>query len=236
MRSLRLASLRSLRDIVVQVALLQDFPMILEFRVEEELLVGRDRRIYFVDPYADGGLTTDNPDHAGGVFVNHGIVGGAHYALLVYVKKPVGDDADIIVGNAGDALVVVLCELADLRRLCQLVQVEVGLVLLQQTVALCLDGLVGLQDGKIERCPQVGIVPGFSFFHLEGGACITGKEPGDDGDGDHDEPDTNQKVAPGDVCFQVKTVHDGIFLLQRYKIIHYSLFIIHYFFVPLHSN
>ena len=48
------------------------------------------------------------------------------------------------------------------------------------------------------------------------------KEPDDNGHGDYDEPDADQKVAPGNVYFQIKIVHDSIFLLQRYKIIHNS--------------
>ena len=59
--------------------------MALEFGVEEKLLIGRDRGIDLADLHADSGLATDHPDHTGGVFIHHGIVGGAHHTLMVDV-------------------------------------------------------------------------------------------------------------------------------------------------------
>ena len=82
--------------------------------VEEDLLVGRNYGVDFVNRHAVGVLSVDDADKACGVLMQVDIVRAVHDTFGIEIAQTVGNDAQIVVFETGDAIGVVLIELSDL--------------------------------------------------------------------------------------------------------------------------
>ena len=110
--------------------------------------------------------------------------------------QAVGDDADEVGRQVGNALAVLLGELPDglvllILRVCIIRFVEP-----QNAVLLGLDHRVALVDGEVERSREVGIAPGLSLFYLEVHIAVAWQGYDDDGHRDNDQCGANQEIAP----------------------------------------
>ena len=175
------------QDIDTQYALLQDLTLRTEFLIHEQLFVGGHRGIDTVDGHTGGILAIDDTDGLGGILTQDGIFRTVHDSLGIEVAQTVGHNAQIIIGEAWNTLVVVFIELSDLFAHDFLIIYIIGLILLHQAVAFCLYGLVAFIDREIERCTQIIIDPGLAFFYFETGLGISWHQPDNDGGSGQDQ-------------------------------------------------
>ena len=98
--------------------------------------------------------------------------------------QAVGYEAHVIVGQSGNAVLIVRQKLANLLFLHRRVVVVVRLISLQQRVFLLLDGLVGLVDGEVELGDERSVHPRLSDVVAELLAFVSRQRPYDEENGD----------------------------------------------------
>ena len=128
-------------------------------------------------------FVVDNADHVRRVFLQLFILFRLHDALLIEAVQPVGDDADIVFWQVGDAIGIVRGELAHHAGLGGDVEVVIGLILPHDAVAFAFDSGVGLVNREVEGCCQLLILPWLSELDMEGVVGIVWHGPNDDGYG-----------------------------------------------------
>ena len=169
------------RDIVVEIT----FPKYLlvsgQCLIEKNLFIGRYDGVDLGDGYAGDILAVDDSDSLGRVLMQDGVFRTVHDTLGIEVAQPIGYDAQIVVGEAGNTFIIILVELTYFLAYDLLITNIVGLVVLHQTVAFCLDGLVAFIDGEVEGGAQGIIYPGLASLDLETGLGVTRHQPDDNG-------------------------------------------------------
>ena len=125
----------------------------------------------------------------------------------IQASEPVGNNAQVVIRQTWNTIAIVFVELSQLFA-CHLGIIDiVGLVLLHQTVAFCLDRIVTLVDREIEWGFQVRMCPGLASFYLEIHIGTTGHQPHDDNCRSDDKSRTDENIAPRKVVFYIETTH-----------------------------
>ena len=194
-------------QIVVEITLLQDVLVLGQRLVEEDLFVSGDNRVDVIDGHTAGVLAVDNADKACGILMQVVILGAVHNTCGVEVSQTVGDNAQVVITEAGDAVGVVFIELPYLITRYILVNDVIGFVELHETVALFADDLIALVNGEVEGCAEVGVDPRASFLNVETEFVGAWHKPDDDGNGAYDECGTDEKIAPREVVLKIETTH-----------------------------
>ena len=194
-------------QVVVKVAFPQDVTVLCECLVKEDLFVGRDHGIDAGDSFAVGIFSVDDANHTGSVAMQIVILGGVHDTLIIEVTQTVGNDAQVVVVEAWDAVGVVFMELAYLLTCHILVDDVVGLVEFHKTVALLADDIVTLVYGEVEGGVEVAVDPGAPFLYVEAEFVGAWHEPHDDSDGTYDEGGGYEDIAPAEIALDVETTH-----------------------------
>ena len=96
-------------------------------------------------------IAINDADYLRSVLAQLSIFRAVHDALRIESAQSVGNDTDIVVGQPGYAVAIVLGELAQLLDYDVVVIQVIRLIFLHQTVAFSLHRLVTLIDGEIER-------------------------------------------------------------------------------------
>jgi hypothetical protein len=134
-------------------------------------------------------------------------VGVVHDALSVKFSQTVGYDTQVVIRKTGNTFVVVFIELSDVLAGDITVHDIVRLILLHQTVTLCLYDIIALVDREIEWSTQFCVYPRLPSFDLEVGGAIAWHQPYDDSRRDKDKAYTDKNIAPLEVNFDIETAH-----------------------------
>ena len=194
-------------DILVEVALLQLLPLGCKTFVHEELLVGSNGRVDAVDLDIRGALAAHDAHHVGRVFEDFRIFCRRHDTRLIEPMQTVGDDADVAVGQSGNAVAVLLAEARYLLRLHLGVVVVVRLEGVHDAVFLGLEGFVGLIDRKVELGDERTVHPRFRNVVAQLRPIVARQRPYDEDDRDDDDGQTGHHVAPIIVAWNTYLAH-----------------------------
>ena len=130
-----------------------------------------------------------------------------HDSLAVKRPQSVGYNTLVVGRNTRQAFGIVLQELSDLFIASLFAQCVVRFIVAQHAVVFGFKHGIAFEDGEVEWCCQVGISPRLSLFYFKAHLPIAWHKPYNDRNGDQYQCHANGYIAPGDIDFQIETIH-----------------------------
>jgi len=170
------------RDEIVEVASLQLGPHRHQTVVEEEVLVGAERRQHAIRGQRHGLFARHDADGRRRVAIAIlRQLGGVEHAALVDLVQPMGDDLDVVARQSRYAVLELLMKCLERLLLHAVVPVEVGLEAFAHGVALILQGRLRLEYGEVDGGDQSAVRPRLALAIVQKPAAVAGQKQDDDG-------------------------------------------------------